>query len=310
MSTSDPSIGITSPPVLADSVPEAKPRTFAIYLALMKPKIISLLLITTVGAMLVAAQGLPSLPILLWTLLGGTLSAGGANALNHFFDRDIDAIMYRTKRRPIPAGWVDPRKAILFGIILIVAAFVIFATQVNLLAAELSLIGALYYLVIYTIWLKRSTHHNITIGGIAGAIPPLVGWAAVSGHLDWPAWALFAIVFLWTPPHTWALTLMVTRDYARVDVPMLPVVVGEEETQRLILFYGWIFFIVTLLPSLLGMMSWFYLAVALLTGIIFMRHAYRVRRVGGKAAALTLYKYSLLHLALLFAAMVVDANIA
>jgi protoheme IX farnesyltransferase len=286
-----------------------KPGLLRIYLALMKPKIIVLLLITTASSMMVAAGGLPNLRIFFWTLVGGTLSAGGANALNHFFDRDIDYYMYRTKRRPLPSGWISPRSAVLFGLALCALAFTVFTLQVNLLAAVLSLIGALYYIIIYTLWLKRRTPHNITIGGVAGAIPPLVGWAAVTGSLAPTAWALFAIVFFWTPPHTWALTLMVKKDYARADVPMLPVVAGEEETRRQILIYSWLFVAVTLLPVLLGMFSWVYLAVALVTGAIHMADAYRIRRERTNASARSLYKYSLLHLALLFLAMVVDARL-
>ncbi|RME81620.1 MAG: protoheme IX farnesyltransferase [Caldilineae bacterium] len=286
----------------------SKPGTLSIYLALMKPKIISLLLVTTAGAMMVASGGFPPLGVFFWTMLGGTLSAGGANALNHFFDRDIDEIMYRTRQRPIPAGWVAPRSAVIWGIFLCVVAFIIFYVFVNPLAAVLSLIGALYYIFIYTLWLKRSTPHNITIGGVAGAIPPLVGWAAVTNSLPLAAWALFGIVFLWTPPHTWALTLVVERDYARVDVPMLPVVAGEAETRRQILIYSWIFVIFTILLVPLRLFDWFYLIAAAVLGYFFMRNAYQVRREGSKSAALRLYKYSLLHLALLFAAMIADAS--
>lgn len=286
----------------------SKPGFFALYVALMKPKIISLLLITTVGAMMVAAGGMPPLTLLFWTIVGGTLSAGGANALNHYFDRDIDDLMYRTKRRPVPVGWVKPRTAIIFGIVLTILAFIVFYTQVNPLSAALSLFGGLYYIVIYTLWLKRRTHYNVTIGGVAGAIPTLVGWAAVTGGLDPMAWALFAIVFLWTPPHTWALTLVVERDYARVDVPMLPVVVGPEETHRQIIIYSWVFLASTLILFPLRLMGWLYFIPALLLGVKFMLDAYQVRKEGTRAAALSLYKYSLLHLALLFAAMVIDVR--
>ncbi|MDW8269995.1 MAG: heme o synthase [Anaerolineae bacterium] len=284
-----------------------RPGTVRLYLALMKPKIISLLLVTTLGAMLVAAKGRPPWELVFWTMLGGTLSAGGANALNHFFDRDIDGSMHRTNRRPLPAGWIHPRAAVIFGVVLCVLAFVVFATQVNLLAAVLSLIGALYYIFVYTIWLQRRTPHNITIGGVAGAIPPLVGWAAVTGDLAPTAWALFAIVFFWTPPHTWALTLMVTREYARVDVPMLPVVVGEEETRRQIVIYGWLFVIVCLALTPLGLFGWLYFVVAAALAAVFMRDVYRLRRLRTKAEARRVYKFSLLHLALLFAAMVIDS---
>lgn len=295
---------------LADEARQAiRPGTVRLYLALMKPKIISLLLVTTLGAMLVAARGRPPWELVFWTMLGGTLSAGGANALNHFFDRDIDGYMYRTNRRPLPAGWIHPRAAVIFGVVLCVLAFVVFAIRVNLLAAMLSLIGALYYIFVYTLWLKRRTPHNITIGGVAGAIPPLVGWAAVTGDLAPTAWALFAIVFFWTPPHTWALTLMVTREYARVDVPMLPVVAGEEETRRQIVIYGWLFVIVCLALTPLGLFGWFYFAVAAALAAVFMRDVYRLRRLRTKAEARRVYKFSLLHLALLFAAMVIDSII-
>lgn len=282
------------------------PGVLRTYIALMKPKIIFLLLITTWGAMLVAAGGRVGFWTFVWTTLGGILAAGGANALNHYLDRDIDELMYRTKRRPIPAGWVKSSHAIAFGVILNILAFLLLTTQINLLAAVLAMLGTLYYVFIYTIWLKRRTHHNVTIGGVAGAIPVLVGWAAVTGGLGLTAWLLFLIVFLWTPPHTWALTLVVKRDYARVDVPMLPVSVGENEARRQIWIYSWIFYASTLLPTLLRSMGWFYLAVALITGAIFMRGAYRVYREGQKKDAFSLYKYSLLHLALLFGAMVVD----
>jgi protoheme IX farnesyltransferase len=299
------------PTEVAEAVAEgtrgvARPGTLRLYLALMKPKIIALLLVTTLGAMVVAAKGRPRWDLVFWTMLGGALSAGGANALNHFFDRDIDGYMYRTNRRPLPAGWLRPRAAIVFGVVLCVLAFVILAVEVNLLAAILSLVGALYYILVYTIWLKRRTPHNITIGGVAGAIPPLVGWAAVTGGLAPTAWALFAIVFFWTPPHTWALTLIVTRDYARVDVPMLPVVLGEEETRRQIVLYGWLFVAVCLALTPLGLFGWFYFAVAAVLAALFMRDVYRLRRLRSKAAARRVYKFSLLHLALLFAAMVVD----
>jgi len=286
---------------------QVHPGTFKVYLALMKPKIIVLLIIVTWGAMLVAGGGKVDWAIFLWTTLGGILASGGANAINHYLDRDIDEAMYRTKRRPVPAGWVTPaHKAIIFGIILNILAFVILATQVNLFSATLALIGTLYYVFIYTMLLKRRTHHNVTIGGVAGAIPALVGWAAVTGGLSLTAWLLFLIVFLWTSPHTWALTLVVKRDYARVDVPMLPVSVGEDEARRQIVVYSWIFFASTLLPTALRTMGWFYLAAALITGIIFMRGAYRVYRQGQKKDAFSLYKFSLLHLALIFAAMVID----
>ncbi len=286
--------------------PAANPGIVRVYIALMKPKIIFLLLITTWGAMLVAGEGKVGFVTFLWTTLGGILASGGANAINHYLDRDIDELMYRTKRRPIPAGWVKSSHAIAFGVVLNILAFLVFATQINLLSAWLALLGAIYYVFIYTIWLKRRTHHNVTIGGVAGAIPALVGWAAVTGSLSLTAWLLFLIVFLWTPPHTWALTLVVKRDYARVDVPMLPVSVGEEEARRQIWIYSWVFYLSTLAPTALRSMGWVYFIVAMITGVFFLRGAYRVYRDGQKKDAFSLYKFSLLHLALLFAAMVVD----
>ena len=304
LSTSNGDAQVKPAPSTAPVV--AHPGTLRVYFALMKPKIILLLLITTWASMLVAAEGRVGFWTFVYTTLGGILAAGGANAINHYLDRDIDEVMYRTKRRPIPAGWVKSSHAIAFGVVLNILAFLLLTTQVNLLSAVLALLGTLYYVFVYTIWLKRRTHHNVTIGGVAGAIPVLVGWAAVTGGLNLTAWLLFLIVFLWTPPHTWALTLVVKRDYARVDVPMLPVSVGEEEARRQILIYSWVFYLGTLLPTLFGVMGWFYLGVALLTGAQFMRIAYRVHRMGQKKDAFSLYKYSLLHLALLFAAMVVD----
>ena len=292
--------------VSAEKKAVAHPGLVRTYIALMKPKIIFLLLITTWGAMLVAAGGRVGFWTFFWTTVGGILAAGGANAINHYLDRDIDALMYRTKRRPIPAGWVKSSHAITFGVVLNILAFAVLVTQINLLAAVLAMLGTLYYVFVYTIWLKRRTHHNVTIGGVAGAIPVLVGWAAVTGGLSLTAWLLFLIVFLWTPPHTWALTLVVKRDYARVDVPMLPVSVGEDEARRQIWIYSWIFYASTLLPTLLHSMGWFYFGVTLVTGAIFMRGAYRVYRQGEKKDAFSLYKFSLLHLALLFGAMVVD----
>src|SRR5947209_10539443 len=205
------------------------------YLTLTKPKVQSLLLFTTVATMYVA--GTPSIGLVLLTCLGGALSAGGAGAINHYVDRDIDALMSRTASRPIPAGRISPRAALTFGVVLGASAFVLLSLTVNVLAASLALSGLLGYVFVYTLWLKRSTPQNIVIGGAAGAVPPLVAWAATTGGLSWWAVYLFAIVFYWTPPHFWALSLLMKNEYARAGIPMMPVVRGEEETRRQIVLY-------------------------------------------------------------------------
>ncbi len=288
-------------------VHQERPPLIKVYLTLMKPKIILLLLVVTWGAMLVAGGGHVGWMPFLWATVGGIAASGGANAINHYLDSDIDERMYRTKLRPVPAGHVRPAtNAVIFGVLLNILAFVVFTTQLNLLSALLSLAGTLYYVFIYTMLLKRRTHHNVTIGGVAGAIPALVGWAAVVGSLGLGAWLLFLIVFFWTPPHTWALTLVIKRDYARVDVPMLPVAVGDEEARRQILIYSWLFFVVTLLPTVFGVSGWLYAIAALLSGAQFMRLAYQVYHQGERKESFRLFKFSMLHLTILIAAMVLD----
>jgi protoheme IX farnesyltransferase len=276
-------------------------------LALTKPKVQSLLLLTTVTTMLVA--GSPSLGLILATCLGGYLSAGGAGAVNHWFDRDIDAQMARTATRPIPAGRIAPTTALVFGITLGLLAVVWLTWTTNVLAAALSFSGFVGYTLMYTVWLKRRTWQNIVWGGAAGAVPPLVGWAAVTGGLTGLPIYLFAIVFFWTPPHFWALSLLMKDEYAKVGVPMLPVVRGERETRRQILLYSVLLYAVTQLPYCAGGLGTIYLVASLVLGGTFIAGAVVLQRRADRRAALRLYLFSLLYLALLFAAMVADVKL-
>jgi protoheme IX farnesyltransferase len=282
-------------------------QVLADYVTLTKPKVQLLLLLTTVTTMYVAGD--PSVGLVLLTLLGGSLSAGGAGAVNHYYDRDIDAQMARTATRPVPSGRVRPGAALAYGLVLQVLSFVLLATAVNLLAAFLALAGFLGYVLVYTMWLKRSTPQNIVIGGAAGAVPPLVGWAAVTGHVDPAAWYLFAIVFYWTPPHFWALSLLMKNDYERVGVPMMPVVHGETETRRQIVLYTCLLVVLTMLPVVFGFFGAIYAAFALGLGSWFLVLAVRLQRRADRQAALKTYLYSLAYLALLFGAMVADARL-
>jgi len=280
-------------------------RAMLDYVALTKPRIISLLLVTTVVPMFVA--GHPAAWLVVWTVVGGYLMAGGANALNMYLDRDIDGTMRRTRRRPIPSGRVPAARVLLFGVALAAVAFAVFALAANLLAAVLALCGLLFYVFVYTRWLKRSTPQNIVIGGAAGAFPPLVGWAAVSGHVGLPALFLFFIVFYWTPPHFWALALMKERDYADARVPMAPVVWGEGETKRQMLLYSLVLVPLSVMPVLTGAFGLVYGCLAIVLGGRFlwlMVELLRERERTGRAWRL--YRYSLLYLALLFGSMLVD----
>ncbi len=280
-------------------------------IALTKPRVISLLLLTTVAPMFLTDRGLPSLGLIGWVVLAGYLMAGGANAINMWFDRDIDREMGRTKQRPVPAGRIPPGAALLFGIGLGGVAFVLFWRFVNPLAAELALGGLLFYVLVYTMWLKRATAQNIVIGGAAGAFPPLVGWAAMTGSLDLAALYLFAIVFYWTPPHFWALALIKERDYARAGVPMLPVVKGAHQTKVQMLVYTLLLLPLTLLPTLAGTQGLLYAAVAVLLGARLLWYCLRLLRESGVTpTAWRMYKYSLLYLALLFVAMGIDKHVA
>ena len=277
------------------------------YFEMTKPKVQSLLLFTTVTTMYVAGD--PSLGLVALTCLGGALSAGGAGAINHVIDRDIDRAMQRTANRPVASGRVSPAAGLGFGIGLGAAAFVLLATTVNLLAAALSLSGLLGYVFVYTLWLKRSTPQNIVIGGAAGAVPPLVAWAAVTGGLTGTPLYLFAIVFFWTPPHFWALSLLMKDEYARAGVPMLPVVRGERETRRQILLYTVLLYAVSQLPFCAGAFGTTYLVASVLLGAVFIYGAARLTREPQRRNALRLYLYSLAYLAALFAAMVADVRL-
>jgi protoheme IX farnesyltransferase len=277
------------------------------YVDMTKPKVQSLLLFTTVTTMYVA--GTPSVGLVLLTCLGGALASGGAGAINHYLDRDIDARMTRTANRPVPSGRVAPGAALAYGIVLGVCSFVLLALTVNVLAASLALSGLLGYVLVYTLWLKRRTPQNIVIGGAAGAVPPLVAWAAVTGGLDGTALYLFAIVFYWTPPHFWALSLLMKNEYAGAGVPMLPVVRGEAETRWQILLYTILLVAVTLLPFAFGVFDGLYLVAALVLGSAFTLMAMKLHRDGERRSALKVYLFSLAYLALLFAAMVADARL-
>ena len=281
-------------------------RKLYAYVTLTKPRIMSLLLFTTAAAMFLAAEGLPPVGVLLITLLGGALGAGGASAINNFMDRDIDRLMRRTATRPVAAGDISPVAALVFGMALIAASFALLALTINVLAATLTLAGALFYIFIYTGWLKRSTVHGVVIGGAAGALPPMVGWAAIRGDLSLLAWLLFATVFIWTPPHFWALSLLIKDDYEEAHVPMLPVVRGEEETRRQILWYSLVLVSFTSLMTLVVGFGWFYFVSALGLGGFWLYLALRLLRHGTREEARGLFHYSLLYLALLFLAMVVD----
>ncbi len=281
-------------------------RTLAGLLALTKPWIIALLIITTWAGMFIAQGGAPRVGTFLLTTLGGALAAGGANALNSYIDRDIDGHMNRTARRPIPRGVLAPRTALIFGLGASAAAVLVLGLGVNWLAAALALLGNVYYVLIYTLWLKRRYPSGIVFGGVAGAIPPLVGWAAASGTLAPLAVLLFLIVLYWTPPHTWALGLMLRADYERVGVPLLPVVRGEKETANQVWLYSLQMVVITLVPAALGFAGPLYALAALALGALFLRQAWALRRTAERALARNLYKFSQVYLALLMLAMVCD----
>lgn len=300
---------LSRPPLRPSAVdiPVGTRRIVADYIELTKPKVQSLLLLTTIATMYVA--GNPSAALVVLTCIGGYLSAGGAGAVNHWFDRDIDAKMSRTANRPVPSGRIKPHAALLFGCSLAALSFAELALTVNLLAAALSFAGFLGYVLVYTVWLKRRTPQNIVIGGAAGAVPPLVGWAAVRGDVGGVAVLLFFIVFFWTPPHFWALSLLMKKEYESVGVPMLPVARGEHETRRQILLYSVLLYAVTQLPFCAGGFGIVYLVGSLLLGIGFVWGAVRLYRGAQRRHALQLYLYSLAYLASLFAVMVLDAKL-
>jgi protoheme IX farnesyltransferase len=277
------------------------------YVALTKPRIIELLLVTTIPTMFVAARGVPSPWLMIATTLGGTAAAGSANAINCWVDRDIDALMARTAHRPLVRSEVAPRNALIFGVVLGVVAFLWLAATVNLLSAALALAANLFYVLVYTMGLKRRTTQNIVIGGAAGCVPVLVGWAAVTGTVELPALLLFAIVFAWTPPHFWALALRYRRDYARAGVPMMPVVAGVAETARQILLYTILLVALTLMFGAVAQLGMLYLASALALGAGYIFAAVRLLRVPNAATAQAAFNYSITYIALLFAVMAVDA---
>ena len=283
-------------------------RVVADYVALLKPRIIALLLVTEVSAMIAAAKGWPHPGVLIGSLAGGALAAGGSSAINCWFDRDIDAVMPRTRRRPIPAGRISPRAGLTFGVVTLLVGIALVAVSSNLVAAGLAAAGGITYVLVYTMWLKRSTAQNIVIGGAAGAIPPLVGWAAVTGSLGPLAWALFAIVFFWTPPHFWALALVLRRQYSAAGVPMLPSVAGAQHTHRAILVYTAVMLAVSFTPAVwLGLA---YAVPAAVLGAVFLGFALQAsRRVDGPSAV-ALFHYSLAYLALLFVAAAFAGSVA
>lgn len=286
--------------------------TWRDYIALTKPKVISLLLLTTIGAMFIAAQGVPNMLTLLGVTLGGYMSAGAAGVYNMIYDRDIDLKMKRTANRPVVTSRISTTQALLFAIALTILSFVSIAWTSNLLAALLSWAGIAFYVIIYTMWLKRSTWQNIVIGGAAGAIPPLVGWAAVTGELSLLAWLLFTLVFMWTPVHFWALALMIKDDYANVGVPMAPVVIGERATVMQMVMYALLTMALTLIPFVLEAFTASYFAAALGLNLVLIARVmalYVLVQRGesvDRPTALTLYKYSMAYLAMIFLSMALD----
>ncbi|MGH2496877.1 MAG: heme o synthase [Ktedonobacteraceae bacterium] len=281
-------------------------QTISNYVDLMKPHVTVLLLGVTLAAMAIAERGLPSLALVIPTLLGGAMAAGSANCINCYIDRDIDQIMGRTQRRSLPAGRVEPQQALIFGIILGVVSFIVLFAFVNLLSAVLAFSAILFYVFVYTLGLKRTSTQNIVIGGAAGAVPVLVGWAAVTNSLSLPPVMFFAIIFFWTPPHFWALSLLIQKDYEKAGIPMLPVVKGEAETRRQILLYSVFLLALTLALFIMGIMGYFYLVGATLLGGGLVYYAIRLWREQSKKWARTLFWYSNMYLAAIFAIMVID----
>ncbi len=283
---------------------------FADHLALTKPPIVLLLLVTALGGLFMAARGAPPLGVTLWVLCCGAMAAGGANSINHALDRDVDGLMRRTSRRPVATNRISARAAILQGLVFNAVAFALLTYYVNPLTALLTLSATLFYVLVYTKWLKRTSTQNIVIGGAAGAVPPMAGWAAVTGGLDLPAVYLFAIIFFWTPPHFWALSLLLKDDYARAGIPMLPVVRGVPETVRSILLYSVLLVALTVMFFLLPEVGLVYLIFAVPLGGALLWFAWRLWRTVGERGAKPLYLYSLLYLALLFAGVMIDASVA
>ncbi|MEX2535305.1 MAG: heme o synthase [Trueperaceae bacterium] len=295
------------------SPPAPVPRaTWRDYLTLTKPRVISLLLLTTVGAMFIAARGFPGWLPLLGLLVGGYMSAGAAGVYNMIYDRDIDKRMKRTSKRPMVTTVVSTRNAVIFAVALTLLSFLAIVAVSNVLAALLSWAGIAFYVIIYTIWLKRTTWQNIVIGGAAGAIPPLVGWAAVTGELSFLAWCLFTLIFLWTPVHFWALALMIKEDYRAVGVPMAPLVIGDRATVLQMVMYALLTMVLTILPFVMREFSVIYFGAALALNLVLVWRVFRLYQVVqrgekiDKVAALPVYKYSMTYLALIFLTMALD----
>ena len=294
------------PPVDEVRSPMTWTERVGAYVALTKPRIIELLLVTTVPSMIVAAEGFPPMDLVLLTLFGGALAAGGANAINCFVDRDIDEVMARTRKRPLPQHRIPPRNALKFGVALGVVSFALLWATVNLLSALLALAALLFYVFVYTLGIKRTTPQNIVIGGAAGAMPALVGWSAVTGTVELPALALFGIIFYWTPPHFWALSMRYERDYAAAGVPMMPVVYGKKETTRHMVLYSLLLFAVCLAFFSVARMGIVFLVAAVILNGIFVGWAVKLYRHPTSRSAWGLFRYSIYYLALLFAAAAID----
>jgi protoheme IX farnesyltransferase len=294
------------PRVLAPAPVRHPERRISDFFALGKPWIVALLLLTTFGGLVAGGRGLPSLALAAWTLLGGALAAAGSSALNQYIDRDLDKHMQRTARRPLPSGRLTAAEGLSYGLALCLLSYFLLACMVNLTAALLSLAGIVYYVFFYSILLKRATDQNIVVGGGAGAIPPMVGWAAAAGHLSLAAWILFLIIFMWTPPHFWALAIVRTKDYENAGVPMLPVIRGDKAARRHTLIYTVLLVGTTLLLPLIGAAGTFYMVSAGLLGISLIRSAWKVWTVPGNKTAWAMYRWSSLYLMLIFVALVVD----
>jgi protoheme IX farnesyltransferase len=292
--------------MLAPSAPPTAGQRLAGYVALTKPRIIELLLVTTVPTMVVAEGAMPSLWLMVATVVGGTLAAGGANAINMYVDRDIDAVMQRTQNRPLVTGVVEPRQALVFAVALEVVAFVWLTAFVNLLSAVLALAACLFYVFVYTLWLKRTSTQNIVIGGAAGAVPVLIGWTSVTNELALAPWLLFAVIFFWTPPHFWALAIKYRDDYASVDVPMLPSVASLKVTADKILAYTLVVWAFSLAFGPAAELGWIYLGSAILLGAVFTWFAVELRREPTAKRAMRLFSWSITYTVLLFGAMALD----
>jgi protoheme IX farnesyltransferase len=291
---------------VAVSVPSTRASRVRAFIALTKPRIIELLLITTVPTMIVAERGIPSVWLMVATVVGGTLAAGGANAINMYVDRDIDKLMERTQNRPLVTGAVAPTEALVFAISIEVVAFFFLWGTVNLLSAALALTACLFYVFVYTLWLKRTSTRNIVIGGAAGAMPVLIGWSAVTNSIDWAPVVLFGVMFYWTPPHFWALAIKYREDYSAADIPMLPSVVSTRETAVRMMYYTVVLIVLSVAFSPVADMGLIYLISAIVLGLIFLVLTYHVLRDQDTRSAMRLFGYSITYITLLFGSMVVD----